>query len=47
MNESGAVAERDSLELGLVEQAVAWPGRPLACHRRVCRTHCTFTRLTV
>jgi hypothetical protein len=45
MNESGAVAERDFLEL--VEQAVAWPAPPPAYHRRVCGTHCKFTRLTV
>ena len=45
MNESGAVAERDFLEL--VEHAVAWPAPALPYHRGVYGTHCTFTRLTV
>jgi hypothetical protein len=45
MNESGAVAERDFLELA--GQAVAWPAPPLAYHRRAYGTHCKFTRLTV
>jgi hypothetical protein len=45
MNESGAVAERDFLEL--VEHAVAWPAPPLGYHRRVYGTHCKLTRLTV